>query len=305
MSPVLSLRRLLPIGPFLLLCLSLASPGRAQVPEVGKLRNGGIDLQVFHPGVDSKGFITLNASQILGPKEFSFGLVSTWARDPLTFEATVGGNTQSTWELQNLITSSFQGAVGVFARRQLGLQIGLVLPVSILSGQAQPSDPRMPGTNDDRNYKFDAQGLGDLVIHPKFRLSNASRNKLGLLDHPQPGHPERGQRQLLRRGQVHLPADRGGRHRAGTAGLVPGGAERGSAHPHRRNLPVHRNRAELLAPRERHAHEHQPGHPGRQRVAGRPGRLGRGVAGQVRRRGRALLLERTGQQQDPAHATSR
>ena len=59
---------------------------RSEAQEVGKLRNAAVDLQVFRPGVDSKGFITLNASQILGPKEFSFGLVSTWARDPLLFE---------------------------------------------------------------------------------------------------------------------------------------------------------------------------------------------------------------------------
>jgi OmpA-OmpF porin, OOP family len=184
MSQVLSLRRLLDIvpglGPALVVCLGLAQSTEVRAQEVGKLRNGGVDLQVFHPGVDSKGFITLNASQILGPKEFSFGLVSTWARDPLSFEGTVGGTTRTSWQLENLITSSFQGAVGVFARRQIGLQIGLVLPVSILSGQAQPSDPLMPNnTNDDRNYRFDAQGLGDLVIHPKIRLSNASRNKLG------------------------------------------------------------------------------------------------------------------------------
>ena len=27
---------------------------------------------------------------------------------------------------------------------------------------------------------FDGQGLGDIVLHPKLRLSNASRNKIGL-----------------------------------------------------------------------------------------------------------------------------
>jgi OmpA-OmpF porin, OOP family len=167
------------VGSALLLCLAILQVGEAKAQEVGRLRNAGIDLQVFRPGVDSKGFITLNASQILGPKDFSFGLVSTWARDPLLFEGTVSGQTSS-WQLQNLITSSFQGAVGVFARRQIGLQLGLVLPVSILSGRADPSDPLMPNnTNDDRTYKFDAQGLGDLVIHPKLRLLNASRNKIG------------------------------------------------------------------------------------------------------------------------------
>ena len=183
MSPVMSLRRgLLGVGPALLLCLGMVQVTEVQAQqEVGKLRNAGLDLQVFRPGVDSKGFITLNASQILGPKEFSFGLVSTWARDPLTFEGQVGSQ-RSTWELQNLITSSFQGAVGVFARRQIGLQIGLVLPVSILSGRAEPSDPLMPNnTNDDRLYKFDAQGLGDLVIHPKLQQKGCKRPPLRTL----------------------------------------------------------------------------------------------------------------------------
>ncbi len=192
MSPVMSLRRgrLHPVrfgmGAALLLCLGILPTAevQAQMPvapqDVGKLRNAGIDLQVFRPGVDSKGFITLNASQILGPKEFSFGLVSTWARNPLLFEGTVG-NQRSTWKLQNLITSSFQGAVGVFSMRQIGLQVGLVVPVSILSGRAEPPDLVMPNnTNDDRDYRFDAQGLGDLVVHPKLRLLNASRNKIGL-----------------------------------------------------------------------------------------------------------------------------
>src|SRR4029450_10170576 len=78
--------------------------------EVGKLRNAPVDLQVFRPAVDSKGFITLNASQILAPKDFSFGLVTTWVRKPLTFEAMVAG-ARSTFEVQNLITPSFQGAV--------------------------------------------------------------------------------------------------------------------------------------------------------------------------------------------------
>ena len=57
------------------LLLVLAAPARAQT--VGKLSNAPIDLQVFRPAVDSKGFITLNASQILSPRDFSFGLVST------------------------------------------------------------------------------------------------------------------------------------------------------------------------------------------------------------------------------------
>ena len=178
MSLDLSLRRrLLALGLFAGLVVLGAPPSQAQ--QVGKLATAPVDLQLFQPAVDSKGFITLNASQILAPRDFSFGLVSTWSRDPLSFEGQVAG-APSSWGVNNLITSSFQGAVGIFARRQIGLELGLVLPVSIMSGRADPGDPGDPAsTNDDRDYKFDAQGLGDIVLHPKLRLSNASRNKIG------------------------------------------------------------------------------------------------------------------------------
>src|SRR3954449_3508242 len=91
-----------------------ASPAVAQVP--GTLSNAPIDLQVFRPAVDSKGFITLNASQILAQKDFSFGLVTTWARRPLSFSGMASGEPTS-WAVENLITSSFQGAVGLLSTR--------------------------------------------------------------------------------------------------------------------------------------------------------------------------------------------
>ena len=65
-----------------------------------QLRAGALDLQVFRPAIDSKGFITLNASQILAPKDFSFGLVTTWARRPLFLE----GGPNETFDVENLIT---------------------------------------------------------------------------------------------------------------------------------------------------------------------------------------------------------
>jgi OOP family OmpA-OmpF porin len=176
MSPAFP-RRLLALSTFCV--LALAGLGQAGAQQVGKLTNGAIDLQVFRPAVDSKGFITLNASQILAPKDFSFGLVSTWSRTPLDFEGNVAG-AESTWAVDNLITSSFQGAVGIFALRQIGVELGIVLPINIMSGRADPTDLGTANPNDDREYKFDAQGLGDIVLHPKLRLSNASRNKIGL-----------------------------------------------------------------------------------------------------------------------------
>ena len=47
--------------------------------------------------MDSKGFVTVNSSAVLGQWDFSFGLVTSYARRPLRFTGagTVGGPTQT------------------------------------------------------------------------------------------------------------------------------------------------------------------------------------------------------------------
>jgi len=35
------------------------------------------NMQLFRPAIDSKGYVTLNASQVLGHKDFSLGLIGT------------------------------------------------------------------------------------------------------------------------------------------------------------------------------------------------------------------------------------
>jgi OOP family OmpA-OmpF porin len=167
--------RHLALGLTLVASVLAGSTARAQ-----QLRNAPVDLQVFRPAMDSKGFITLNASQILAPRDFSFGLVTTWVRKPLTFEAMVAGAT-STFEVQNLITPSFQGAVGIFQLRQIGLEFGAVIPLGVMAGRGLPYDPMVADNpNDNIEHVFDGQGLGDIVLHPKLRLANASRNKWGI-----------------------------------------------------------------------------------------------------------------------------
>src|SRR3954464_11178139 len=90
--------------------LPFASPAQAQ------LHNAPIDLQIFRPAMDSKGFITLNSSGILGLGDFSFGLVTTWASKPLTlngaqrFGPAPGQNNR--FAVGDIITPSLQGAVG-------------------------------------------------------------------------------------------------------------------------------------------------------------------------------------------------
>src|SRR3569623_648389 len=158
--------------------LTVASP-RARAQE---LKLAPIDLQVFRPAMDSKGYITLISSQVLGQGDFSFGLVSTWAGKPLEFTNpnVTGGGNPAQFKIQNVITPSLQGAIGAFSYGHFGIEAGLVVPFTILSGRAYPTDPgTMAGTNDDNEHTISAQGIGDIMVHPKLRLLNAGRNNIG------------------------------------------------------------------------------------------------------------------------------
>ena len=69
---------------FLAWGLALATIAAAQPAQARDISTtDAYDLQLFHPAVDSKGYMTLNASQVLGLWDISFGLVGTLAYRPL------------------------------------------------------------------------------------------------------------------------------------------------------------------------------------------------------------------------------
>ncbi|HVJ22259.1 MAG TPA: hypothetical protein VM686_42930, partial [Polyangiaceae bacterium] len=60
--------------------MSTAAPASAQerVPE----SNGdGMDTHLFRPAVDSKGFFSVNGTDIIGKNDYSFGLVLDYGRN--------------------------------------------------------------------------------------------------------------------------------------------------------------------------------------------------------------------------------
>jgi len=158
--------------------LPFASPAQAQ------LHNAPIDLQIFRPAMDSKGFITLNSSGVLGLGDFSFGLVTTWAAKPLVLNGTKQFGPQmqkNRFAVNDVITPSLQGAVGLTKLSHFGLELGVVVPLAVLDVRGDPTDPGAGATNvDDKVYTFTQQGLGDISIHPKIRLLNATRTGLGI-----------------------------------------------------------------------------------------------------------------------------
>src|SRR5688500_62488 len=137
---------------------------------------GDIELNVFHWAMDSRGYLTVNSSQPLGHKEFSFGIVTNWGRKLLEFE-----NGENTLVVENIVTPTFHAAFGVKAG-PLELELGLAVPFGIISGDRQPDFAGSPDTpNDDEEFRFSGQAVGNLGVHLKTRFLKTTRGpKIGL-----------------------------------------------------------------------------------------------------------------------------
>ncbi|HNO69077.1 MAG TPA: hypothetical protein PKI49_11250, partial [Pseudomonadota bacterium] len=121
------------------LLLSSQTASAQQVQEAG-FTQPTYNMQLFRPAIDSKGYVTLNASQVLGHKDFSLGLVGTWAGKPLYLEVPAGSSAPfgpvssgRTFEVSNLVTAQLQFALGLFKH----FEIALGIPLSIMTGGRQ------------------------------------------------------------------------------------------------------------------------------------------------------------------------
>src|SRR6185436_11659363 len=152
--------------PFVLLLasLSLGSPallGRRAAAQPA----GNLTLDAFRPAIDSRGYLTVNASQVLGHGELSFGLGAlTWGHGLLTLDGS--GNS---YAIDDMITATLVGAVG-WRIGPAELELGVSAPLRIMSGSR--TGVGAPG---DRMLALDGQGLGNIGLHVKTRLLNTSR----------------------------------------------------------------------------------------------------------------------------------
>jgi outer membrane protein OmpA-like peptidoglycan-associated protein len=137
---------------------------------------GNVDINPFRFSLDSRGYLTVNASQVLGHKEASFGIVTNWGRELLAFE-----DGTDTFVIKNVVTPTLHGAFGL----KLGpaeLELAVSLPFAIMNGDRSPDfDNGTPTPNDDENFELSGQGLGNIGVHLKTRFLKTSRGpKVGL-----------------------------------------------------------------------------------------------------------------------------
>ena len=175
-------------GSHFLAALTLVALSLTSGPVSAQIGGGPVDIQLFRPAMDSKGYITLNASQVLGHLDLSFGLVINYAMNPLNMasDETMSGvwcvtgvgackigdatHRAARYDINNLITGHFQAAIGLFKH----FEVGIGFPVGVWTGDTEPNPSA------DAEGDIDVQGIGDLGLHLKGRILNTSKHPLGL-----------------------------------------------------------------------------------------------------------------------------
>jgi OOP family OmpA-OmpF porin len=162
-----------------LLLVMPASRGFAQATFVNKSQ--GMDAHLFRPAVDSKGFISVNGTSVLGDRDYSFGLVldggfgifplRSFSYDPAKTPANADRNTR-------LINAAVTGTLHFnYGLGNLAV-VGLQLPIMIVNGP----NTIIPGAfNDTRTPAgIDSQGIGNLTLHGKLRILRSEAEPIGL-----------------------------------------------------------------------------------------------------------------------------
>ena len=150
-----------------------------------------MDLHLFRPAVDSRGYFSVNGSEVMPHKEFSFGLVLDAGFGILRYNGFVNDPNQAAEDAsrqsriaKQAFTGTFMFSYGLFDRLILGIQ----LPITFLRGDAVQTPDRggscLPGSASCL-YNLEAgglrsQGVGDLTLVAKARLLNLGESPVGI-----------------------------------------------------------------------------------------------------------------------------
>jgi OOP family OmpA-OmpF porin len=188
-------------GLSLLGLFGVAPPVAAQIPEstnrVSESNGDGMDTHLFRPAVDSKGFFSVNGSDILGNGNISFGLIIDYGRNVMRTRSRrvpidpdsmpPGGECQNQAcefmigedgsGVRALVQNSFQATFGfnygLFNRAVVGVTMPVILMAGDAAYQIGPSDALY------NSGRLDAQTLSTLAVHGKYRFTRVDSG-LGL-----------------------------------------------------------------------------------------------------------------------------
>lgn len=144
-----------------------ASPdAAAQNNKTDRVKPGGVDLHLFRPAIDSKGFFTVNGADLLGHLDFSLGLVLDYGYGQMHLNPGHGTDV--------LLRHAFQGTVQFDLGLLNWVVIGISAPV-VLNGADAATDIGPSGaTFDDDDMNI--QALGHVSGHLKVRILRPDEN---------------------------------------------------------------------------------------------------------------------------------
>ena len=166
---------------------------RAQSAELAD--DKGLDVHLFRPAFDSKGFISTNGTDILGHEDYSFGLIIDLATGIMPYDGfewsierslnpdDKGGYDTSDHLIDFAGTGTLHFNYGIWNTLVVGLQV----PIQVVSGPTLV----VPGAYNDTTSPvgLDSQDFGDLAIHGKVRILRREQNRVGLAGVLQIGFP--------------------------------------------------------------------------------------------------------------------
>ncbi|UCF46023.1 MAG: OmpA family protein, partial [Myxococcales bacterium] len=154
------------------------------------LNGGGMDLHLFRPAIDTRGYFSVNGSEVMPHKEFSFGLVLDAGFSMLRYNGFINDPNAAADQAARQTRIARQGFTGTFMFN-FGLidrlVIGIQLPITFFRGHAvQTPDlgascpTASPCLYNNEAGGLRSQGVGDLTIHAKARLLNLGESPVGI-----------------------------------------------------------------------------------------------------------------------------
>jgi outer membrane protein OmpA-like peptidoglycan-associated protein len=144
--------------------------GDAQAQDHRLPNNGsngdGMDTHLFRPAVDSKGFFSVNGSDILAANDFSFGLVMDYGHNIMRLEPGHGADA--------LLTHSFQGTFDFNYGISNLATVGLTIPVNLMGG-TEVTGVGPAGALYNTVGDFNSQSFGFIGLHGKYRITRVER----------------------------------------------------------------------------------------------------------------------------------
>jgi hypothetical protein len=134
------------------------------------------DLQLFHPAVGARSFITLDSAEVLEHRLWHFGLVANYERQPFSYTQSSPDTTASATTVvpvRDLAMAELVAAVGLYNR----FEIGAALPVALSwGGDGFDAYGRSTGTS-----AASVTGLGDLRVEGKGEIVGFGPDRAFLL----------------------------------------------------------------------------------------------------------------------------